>query len=157
MLLRKKHVQALFTLLTTYKESMRDLRTLMEAFDGVFQALGQIVQPAGYKNSLLKCAVIKELDLPGDLAEFHRKRILESLPPLPLSKFKLPALRQSCHSIQSNLDAWCVIVWVARIAICYTNIPHCYSFLWRTGTRFWIQETLQKLILICSPSEGLPI
>ncbi|XP_062699574.1 uncharacterized protein LOC134284609 [Aedes albopictus] len=130
-LLKKKQVQALFKLPTLSKESISELRTLVEGFDRIVQTLDQIVDPADYKNLLLvnlltmrldpytrraweECAATKEQDSLEDLTEFLRKRIqvLESLPPrstdprshppLPSSKPKLPTVKTSYNSVQPN-------------------------------------------------------
>ncbi|XP_062535379.1 uncharacterized protein LOC134204594, partial [Armigeres subalbatus] len=52
-LLKKKQVQALFKLPTLSRESVTELRTLVEGFDRIVQTLDQIIQPADYKNLLL--------------------------------------------------------------------------------------------------------
>lgn len=51
--LKKRQVQSLFKLPALTKESISDLRGLLEGFQKIVQTLDQIVQPADYKDLLL--------------------------------------------------------------------------------------------------------
>ncbi|XP_055605638.1 uncharacterized protein LOC129753814 [Uranotaenia lowii] len=97
--LKKRQVQALFKLPTLGKESLVELRSLLEGFERIVQTLDQVVQVADYKDLLLIDLLSSRLD-PGsrraweeassaneqdtlkDLVEFvqRRIRILEALP-----------------------------------------------------------------------------
>ncbi|XP_065094195.1 uncharacterized protein LOC135714754, partial [Ochlerotatus camptorhynchus] len=129
-LLKKKQVQSFFKLPTLSKESVVELRTLVEGFDRVVQTLDQIVEPAEYKNLLLvnlltmrldpstrraweEYSANKEMDLLTDLTEFLRQRIqvLESLPSRQTDTKvihqqqpppKPKAIKSSYNSVQSS-------------------------------------------------------
>ncbi|XP_055542996.1 uncharacterized protein LOC129728573 [Wyeomyia smithii] len=97
--LRKRQVQALFSLPTLTKESVSDLQTLIEGFERIVQTLDQVVQQADYKDLLLvniltarldpvtrrgweEVSSAKEQDTLADLTEFLRRRVqvLDCLP-----------------------------------------------------------------------------
>ncbi|XP_055522990.1 uncharacterized protein LOC129717170 [Wyeomyia smithii] len=97
--LRKRQVQALFSLPTLTKESVSDLHTLIEGFERIVQTLDQVVQQADYKDLLLvniltarldpvtrrgweEVSSAKEQDTLADLTEFLRRRVqvLDCLP-----------------------------------------------------------------------------
>ncbi|XP_065085126.1 uncharacterized protein LOC135707260 [Ochlerotatus camptorhynchus] len=131
-LLKKKQVQSFFKLPTLSKESVVELRYLVDGFDRVVQTLDQIVEPAEYKDLLLvnlltmrldpstrraweEYSANKEMDLLTDLTEFLRQRmqVLESLPSRqtdnkiihqqqPPPKPKASAIKASYNSIQSS-------------------------------------------------------
>ncbi|XP_062557605.1 uncharacterized protein LOC134222468 [Armigeres subalbatus] len=131
-LLKKKQVYSLLKLPSLSKESVTDLRSLVEGFDRIVQTLDQIVQPVDYKNLLLvnllvirldpytrraweEFAASKEHDTLEDITEFLRKRIqvLESLPPRQDAKTshqpafppkpKVTAVKTSYNSVQSTV------------------------------------------------------
>ncbi|XP_055605396.1 uncharacterized protein LOC129753588 [Uranotaenia lowii] len=97
--LKKRQIQALFSLPHLVKESIADLHALLEGFEKNVQILDQVVQPENYKELLLvhllstrldsvtrrgweELSASKETDTLGDLTEFIRRRIavLEALP-----------------------------------------------------------------------------
>ncbi|XP_055613967.1 uncharacterized protein LOC129760346 [Uranotaenia lowii] len=97
--LKKRQIQALFSLPHLNKESTVDLHALLEGFEKNVQILDQVVQPENYKELLLvhllstrldpvtrrgweELSASKEADTLGDLTEFIRRRIavLEALP-----------------------------------------------------------------------------
>ncbi|XP_065082422.1 uncharacterized protein LOC135704836 [Ochlerotatus camptorhynchus] len=126
--LKKKQVQSFFKLLTLSKESVVELRNLVEGFDRVVQTLDQIVEPAEYKDLLLvnlltmrlypstrrtweEYSANKEMDLLTDLTEFLRQRMQVSLPSRqtdnkfvhqqqPPPKPKASTIKASYNSIQ---------------------------------------------------------
>ncbi|XP_055589375.1 uncharacterized protein LOC129741652 [Uranotaenia lowii] len=97
--LKKRQIQALFSLPHLVKESIPDLHALLEGFEKNVQILDQVVQPENYKELLLvhllstrldpvtrrgweELSANKEADTLEDLTEFIRRRIavLEALP-----------------------------------------------------------------------------
>ncbi|XP_055633101.1 uncharacterized protein LOC129773512 [Toxorhynchites rutilus septentrionalis] len=98
-LLKKKQMQALFKLPTIVKESVVELRSLLEGFEKTVNTLDQITQPADFKDLLLvnilssrldpytrrgweEFSSTREQDTLPELIEFlqRRVRILEALP-----------------------------------------------------------------------------
>lgn len=61
-LLKKRQVQSLFKLPSLAKESATELHGLVEGFERFVQTLGQIVQPADYKDLLLVNLLTERLD-----------------------------------------------------------------------------------------------
>lgn len=149
--LKKRQVQALFSLPTLSKESVTDLHTLMDGFERIVQNLDQVIKPEEYKDLLLvnlltsrldpvtrrgweEQSSTKDQDTLADLTDFMHRRIciLESLPSKASdvkgsqqvqqpSRYKSSAVKASCGSVQSS---------GGRCVVCKENHPlyMCSSF-----------------------------
>ncbi|XP_058448977.1 uncharacterized protein LOC131428935 [Malaya genurostris] len=149
--LKRRQVQALFSLPILAKESVIDLHSLVEGFERTVQTLDQIIQSADYKDLLLvnilttrldpvtrrsweEFSAMKETDTLTDLFDFLRRRlqVLDCLPTRVADtrgvqqqqlqpRQKIPPVRNSYSSTQAS---------GGRCVVCSSNHPlyQCGSF-----------------------------